>query len=140
MNVHWKFPKKKFTILKIEKVALFFMSLFIFFIILAQLKNVFYALLFSIVYVGVYFLVSYFIQLVRLVEEEYHFTPTQLEITRKTRFRVKTERVPLKKVSHHKLDHFFLGGYIVSEQGKHLLFFNTKKELQDLESFLKKHL
>src|SRR3989338_3724754 len=112
MNIHWKFPAKDYVLLKVEKVSLLIVSLVIFFFVWAQLGNFVYSLLFTLIFVGIYLLISYFIQLFRLVEETYHFTPKHIEITRKTRFKMKKEKISLREVYHHKLDHFLLGGYL----------------------------
>lgn len=140
MELRWKFPHREFLLLKIEKFSLLLVTLTVFLLIWLQFQNVVYGALFAFIFVALYLLISYVIQLVRAVEEEYHFTPTRIEINRKTRFGAKKEKVPLQKVFQHRLDPFFLGGYLLSSQGKHLLFFNTKKELADLEEFLKKYL
>ena len=63
-----------------------------------------------------------------------------MEIHRKTRTKVKKHKIPLKQIKRHKLDKFLLGGYLLTKKGKkHLLFFNTKKELENFENFIKKH-
>ena len=73
-----------------------------------------------------------------------HMRPTLSELgeydgTALMEFKTKKEKVPLKKIHHWKLDSFFLGGYALSDKGKHLLFFNNKKELNKFEKHIKKH-
>jgi len=97
--------------------------------------------LFAALFLALYFLTSYGIQQWRQVEEQYKLTKKHLEVVRKNHNSVKREKAPLKEFSHHKLDKFFLGGYVMTKKGKkHLLFFNTKDEVEKFESFLKKHL
>ncbi len=101
----------------------------------------FAAVILTLIFLLLYVIVSYFVQRIRHVEENYQLTPTHLHITKKVRNKVEKEKVHLKEVKHHKLDRFFLGGYMLTHQGKkHPLFFNTKKELKNFEDFLKKNL
>ncbi len=139
MTLEWVFPQKKVQFLRIEIVTIIVIALGILFLTYLQFSDFFFGLLFTVIFVGVYVVLSYVTQLIRLVEERYHLTTTHFEVTRKTRFKTKTERVPLKDIRRHKLDHVFLGGYVVSKKKKHLVYFNTKKELKDFERFLKKH-
>ena len=98
-------------------------------------------LLFAIVFLGLYVVISRTIQTIRQVEEHYKISRTHLEVTRKTKKRTKKFKVALKDVVHHKLDKIFLGGYVLTKQGaKHPLFFNTKKELEQFEKILLKGL
>ena len=139
MTLDWVFPQKKVQFLRIEIVTIIIIALGILLLTYLQFSDLFFALLFTAIFVGVYAVLSYVTQLIRLVEEKYHLTTTHFEVTRKTRFKTKTEKVPLKDIQRHKLDHVFLGGYVVSKKKKYLVYFNTKKELKDFESFLKKH-
>ena len=139
MITKWTFPNQDQIMMKIEFFTLAGVSLLVFLFSFFQLSSIFYALLFTIIFVGLYLVIAYLTKLIRQVEEYYHLTPTHLEVTRKTRFKTKKEKVNLKKITHWKLDSFFLGGYALSNKGKHLLFFNTKKELNKFETHLKKH-
>ncbi len=139
MTLEWVFPQKKIQFLRIEIITIGIIALGVLLLTYLQFNTVSFSLLFTIVFVGIYIVLSYVTQLIRLVEEKYHLTPTHFEVTRKTRFKTKTEKVPLKDIQRHKLDHVFLGGYLVTKKKKHLVYFNTKKELKDFEGFLKKH-
>jgi hypothetical protein len=97
--------------------------------------------MFTIGFVAMYIIISAAIQKVRKIEEHYRLYPTHVEIVRKNRFSTHKEKVHFKDVKHHKLDKAFLGGYMITHKGKkHVLFFNTKKEIQHFEEFIKKHL
>ncbi|MBS3165786.1 hypothetical protein J4444_01565 [Candidatus Woesearchaeota archaeon] len=139
-KVSWKFPSNNVLFLRIEAVFLAFMTVFVLMFSYIEFGYVFVpALIATILFVALYVIVSHGANIVRKVEEYYHLYPTHLEVVRKTRTKVKTEKVPLKDIRHHKLDKTFLGGYVVSKKGKHLLFFNNLKELEKFESFFLEH-
>ncbi len=144
MSLEWIFPAKKVQFLRIELAAVGIISLLIFVLTYLQFADFMFAFIFLLIFAGIYVVLSYLTQLIRLVEEKYSISPTHFTVTRKTRFKTKKENVPLKDIKRHKLDHFFLGGYLVSQSSgkkkKHLLYFNTKKELKAFEDFLKKYL
>ena len=97
--------------------------------------------LFVVLFLALYFLTSYVTQRWRQVEEHYKVTKKHLEVVRRKRGGMKKEKTPLKEVAHHQLDKTFLGGYLLTRKGrKHLLFFNTKEEVEKFEEFLKKHM
>ena len=136
------FLAKKFFFLKIETLFVAILALIVFFATFVQSEqNWFYAVVAIIIFLGIYVLLSYLIQKIRQVEEKYFLSSKHFEVTRKTKTKIKKERIHLSEIKHHKLDKFFLGGYILTHSGKkHLLFFNTKEELIKFENFLKKHL
>ena len=141
-SLTWKFPNKDFLVMRIEIVLVAFLALFVYLIAYVRSQgSSLMAILFTILFLALYFLISYGIQRWRQVEEQYRLTKKHLEIVRKKRNAVKKEKAPLKEIAHHKLDKTFLGGYLLTKKGKkHLLFFNTKQEVEKFESFLKKHL
>ena len=138
----WKFPNKEFLVLRIEIVMIAFLSLLVYVVTYLQTKgSAILAILFTALFLALYFLASYGIQRWRQVEEHYKLTKKHLEVTHKKRNEVQKEKAPLKEIAHHKLDKTFLGGYLLTRKGKkHLLFFNTKDEVEKFESFLKKHM
>jgi hypothetical protein len=140
-KLSWIFPMKEFMFLKIETITVAVIALLTFLTIFAQSEQSWLsAALFTAAFVGFYYLLSYIIQKVRMVEEKYHLTPTHLEVTRKSRNKLSKSKIPLKEIARHKLTKFFMGGYLITKKGKkHLLFFNTKEEVMKFESFLKKH-
>jgi len=141
-KLSWNFPLKNFMFMRIEALTVALVALITFLMIFAQTGQSWVgAILLTAAFVGFYYLVSYLIQKVRKVEEKYHLTPTHLHVTRKSKNKLSKVKVALKDIYLHKLDKFFMGGYIVTKKGKkHLLFFNTKKEVEKFESFLKKHM
>ena len=141
-KLSWNFPMKEFMFLKIETLTVAIIALLMLLIIFAQTgQNWLSAAIFTAAFIGFYYLMSYIIQKVRMVEEKYHLTPTHLHVTRKSRNKLSKVKIALKNISRHKLDKFFMGGYLLTKNGKkHLLFFNTKIEVEKFESFLKKHL
>jgi len=134
--VEWKFPKK--FLMRLEWVTVGFITGIIFLLSLFQL-GLGFAVLFSAVFSALYLLIAYIVQMIRGVEHHYRVGATHLEITQKTRYGQTKAKVPLKKIKHHKLDHFFLGGYVVTDKDKHLVFFNTRRELEKFEKILRKH-
>ncbi len=141
-KLSWIFPMKQFMFMKIETLTVAIVALLMFLIIFAQSGHDWLgAALFTAAFIGFYYLMSYIIQKVRMVEEKYSLTTTHLHVTRKSRNKLSKSKVPLKEIVHHKLTKLFMGGYLITKTGKkHLLFFNTKKEVEKFESFLKKHL
>ncbi|MBT4935943.1 hypothetical protein HOL21_02060 [Candidatus Woesearchaeota archaeon] len=139
-KVEWKFPNRNVPLMKIETVTISVIAICIFFISVVQTDNILSGILLSVSFIALYILLTYIIQKVRVMEEKYHINPTHLHVTRKTRFKTMKEKVPLKDVKFHKLDRFFLGGYVISKKAKHLVFFNTRKELEDFDKFLQKNM
>lgn len=140
-ELSWKFPQKDFLLLKIEAVTVLILAVIIFLISFQQLKGSWgFSGLFTLFFFGLYFVVSYIIQRIRLAEEHYQLKPPHLQVTRKTRFKTKSEKIDLRKIRKHKLDHFFLGGYLLTDKAKHQLFFNSKAEMKKFEEYLKKHM
>lgn len=139
MALEWSFPNKKVQFLRIELVTVVLIGLLVLGLTYLQFSSLLFAFMFTVIFLGIYVVLSYISQLVRLVEDHYHVTASHFEVTRKTRFKTRREKVPLKDIKRHKLDHVFLGGYLLSNKRKHLVYFNTKKELKEFEKFLKKH-
>ena len=141
-KISWVFPLQEFFIFKVETVMLVILAIVVFFLAFLQTDQSWWsATLLTIAFIAFYLGLSYLIQKWRQVEEKYHLTPTHFEVTRKTRNKTKKSKVALKDVKHHKLDKLFLGGYLVTKKGKkHLLFFNTKDEIEKFEGFIKKSL
>ncbi len=139
-KVEWTFPAKEITFMKLEIWTVTIIALLVFVFATSQFHQIFYAILFTVLFLGLYVLIAYLIQRIRTVEEVYHLNPNYLQITRSSRYKEKKVVVPLKSIKAHKLDHFFLGGYLLTDEKKHLLFFNTKQELLNFEEKLKKYL
>lgn len=141
-KVSWNFPLKKVLFLKIEVLFVALLAVFVFFFAFNELgRRWLPSTVLTLAFLGIHFFISFLVQKLRAVEENYHLTPTYLHITRKSKHKSKKEKISLKSISHHKLDKFFLGGYLLTIKGKkHLLFFNTRKEVEKFESFIKKHL
>ena len=136
----WEFPKKKFLILKIEIFFIVLLAILVFTLSFLRFnKRSFIAELFTIIFLWTYVLISFIIQKSRSVQEKYHISNKSLEITRREKNLEKKEKALLKDISYYKVDKFFLGGYVITKEGaKHLLFFNTKKEIETFEKFLKR--
>lgn len=136
----WKFPQV--TFLRIEIAFVIILSALIFFISLYQFDYQWIvALATALIFLGIYLLVAHGAKAVHKVEDVYHLSKTHLEVHRTRKNTVTHEKIPLKHIKHHKLDHFFLGGYLVTKYGKkHLLYFNTKKEMKRFENYIRKHM
>jgi hypothetical protein len=140
-KLSWKFPDKDFTLLRLELVFLAIIAAIVFIFAYYDFDQRWYlAILFTVIFISLYFFISAIVQKIRLVKEVYTLTPSHLEIHRQHRFGSVKHKVHFKDIKQHKLDHTFLGGYILTHKGKkHSLFFNTKKEVQRFESFMKRH-
>lgn len=138
----WKFPGTPFLVMRIEMLFLLILSIFVFIFSFFQTqKSWFSGIIFTLVFLGLYFLISFVIQKVRKVEHHYKLTPTHLHVTKKVKGKTTHEEMPLKEVKKHKVDKVFLGGYVQSHKGKkHVLFFNKKKEAEKFDDLMKKHL
>ena len=140
-KLSWVFPVEDFKLMKIETFTLSVIAIITFltsFLMFDQSWGK--STVVTILFVCFYILTSFAVHKVRAPEEHYHLTSTHLEVHRKTKRKVKKEKVPLTQIKRHKLNRFFLGGYLITKKGKkHLLFFNTKKELEKFEAFVKKH-
>lgn len=141
-TLSWKFPLQEFLILRIEALFVGILAVLVLIFSLYQFNGEWaVAVSFTAIFLALYVLLSYAIQKWRKVEEHYKVTGKHLEVVRSKRGTVKKEKAPLRDVVHHKLDKTFLGGYVLTKKGKkHLLFFNTKQELEKFEKFLGKHL
>lgn len=139
-KISWKFPRNEFAFLKLEVVFVGILSLFIFFLSFVDERNWFYSVLSTGLFIGIYLLISIIIKRIRKVEEHYQLSNTHLHITRKTKKKMNKVKVPWKEVKRHKLDRFFLGGYVLTKKGKrHPLFFNNKREVEQFSSYVRHH-
>ncbi len=136
----WKFPETYF--LRIELVFVSILAGIIFFVALVQFNYQWgLAVALTGMFLGVYLVVSHGGKALYPVHHHYELSPQHFQMTRHRRNSVSQEKVLLTHLHHHKLDRFLLGGYLLTKKGKkHLLFFNTKRELVRFEQFLKKHL
>ena len=138
-EIAWKFPQEDFLFLKIETFAIGIFALIIF--VLSFIDRSFItALIITIAFLAIYTIVAHIINKIRKAQDHYKVSSTHLHIKRVTRNKTKVKKVSLKKIQKHKFDRFFLGGYIVTENEKHPLFFNNLKELVAFEKHLKKHM
>lgn len=136
-TVSWKFPLPGMVFLRIELMFMLFIAFLLF------LGSYFYfrQVGLPLVLAGFFLLLSLAVMLVirriHQVEEHYEAKEGHLHITRNTRNTSRTEKVPLKQITQHKLDPFFLGGYLATKKSRHPLFFNAKEEVIQFEKFLK---
>ncbi len=135
----WKFPQVAF--LRIEILFIVILSILIFLVSLYEFSYQWIvALATALIFLGLYLLVAHGAKAVHKVEDVYHLGRTHLQVHRTRRNKVIHEQIPLKNIKHHKLDHFFLGGYLMTKQGKkHLLYFNTRKEMGRFEKMVQKY-
>ena len=139
-NSSWKFPNKNILFIKIESFMLSFLTFFVFVFSYFQYDQRFFpAIVVTILFLGVYTLISIIFRKIRFIEEHYSLTKDYLEIKRKINKTKTSEKVKLKDVIHYKLDKFFLGAYILTKKRKHIVYFNNLKELESLEKHLKKN-
>ncbi len=140
MSVQWKFPKQEFFMMKVEVATLVLMGFIVFLFTLLNIGSVVFGVIFTALFISIYVVVAYFVQLFRKIEEHYHLTPLHLTIKRKRGSKVKEVKVAVKDIHHHKLDRMFLGGYVLTkDKKKHVLFFNSEQELEQFETLVKKH-
>lgn len=135
----WKFPLSQNEVYRIQ---IAFISLVIFLMFLGAsiyYNDVLYPLLLVGIFLVLYVFSARILRSLRFAEEHYFLYPTHLEIHR---FRGDAERlikIPWRSIRRHKLDRFWLGGYLItSSKEKHPLFFNTEKEMDKFEKVLLK--
>ena len=133
----WKVPKKEFSFMKMEKYSVVFVAIVILFFVWIQVNSSFYGILFAAIFLAIYVLVAYFVQNIRQVQVAYRITPTHFEYHKKSRFGNSKEKVSLKRIKMHKIDHFLLGGYLLTNAKKYVLFFNDKFESKKAAKLLK---
>lgn len=135
----WKFPATRFRLLKIESFFMVILAALVFLTALFQFgQDWLLASLFTLIFILVYALISYVIQNWHSTEKHYHLTKTHLHIIKKNRNKENKEKIALKNIVRHKLDRFFLGGYLVVKNKRRALFFNTRKEMDRFERYLHK--
>ncbi|PIN73598.1 hypothetical protein COV20_05230 [Candidatus Woesearchaeota archaeon CG10_big_fil_rev_8_21_14_0_10_45_16] len=138
-TLQWTFPRNFLMRIEITFLALTAVLVFIFSYFELN-EQVLQTIIFTAFFVGLYALISYLVMMIRQAEEKYHLTSSHLEIHKKSRNKRKKHKVPLKSIIQHKVDHFFLGGYVITKDGeKHVLFFNTRKEVEAFDKFLRKY-
>lgn len=138
-SVKWNFPKNRF--LKLEAYTLGLVAIIVFLFSFLKFNDAIMAIEVTIIFILLYVLIMYLVQFIRRVEEKYHLTSTHLDIHHHSRFAESHDQIPLKHIKRHKLDKFFLGGYVLTKKGKkHLLYFNNRKEAEKFEQTLKSHL
>lgn len=124
--------------MKMEKYSVVFVSIIILFFVWIQVNSSFYGILFAVLFLAIYVLTAYFVQNIRQVQAMYRITPTHFEYHKKSRFSSKKEKVSLKKINFSKIDHFLLGGYLLTKGKKYVLFFNDQFESKKAAKLLKK--
>lgn len=140
-RLQWGFPARELHILRIELFTLLIFGLFIFWYMFFQFEQQFFGgALSAILFVSLYFIISSIVKRIHFVEEKYHLNSSHLQITRfKNGEKVAIEKIPLASIILHKFDHFFLGAYVVTNQKRHGLFFNSEQESRTVHEHLKKH-
>ncbi len=137
-GLKWEFPARELHILRIEMFALLAFSVFIFWYMYHQFEQQFFGGALSVIlFISLYFVISSIIRRIHFVEEKYNLTNTHLEITRhRNGKKVASEKFSLSNIVLHKFDHFFLGAYVLTNQKKHVLFFNNEKESRAVHEHL----
>ena len=137
---NWKFPAEDLYFLRIELLFLSVVTIGVFLFMFFQLSNkVLPSLAITIGFVALYSIIQHLMKHVRHIEEEYEIMGNHLHIRRRVNNKlVKHHKVHINSIDHHKVDKTFLGAYIVVGGKRHSLFFNSKKEIEYLEKWLKK--
>jgi len=96
--------------------------------------------LFALVFIALYTIVSHGIKYIRQEVHKYNLTPQHLHIHRKTKRKSLKDKVNVKHIIDHRLDKFFCGAtLLMKDMTRHVLFFNSREEVEKFEEFLKKH-
>ena len=125
----WKFPAEQFRLLKIESFFMVILAALVFLTAFFQFgQDWLLAILFTSIFVLIYALISYVIKNWHAAEKHYHLTKTHLHIIKKNRNKENKEKIALKNIVRHKLDRFFLGGYLVVKIKNTLYFLILEKK------------
>lgn len=135
--VIWKFPAPGMVFLRIELFFLAFMAGVLFLGSYFYFRQAGMPLVLAAFFLLLSLAVGLGIRRFHRVEEHYEAQHGQIHIIRKSRNTLKTEKIPVHQIKHHLLDKFFLGGYLTTKKGRHLLFFNAREEVEEFEKFLK---
>tara|TARA_Y100000310_G_C19986064_1_gene491967 strand:+ start:65 stop:490 length:426 start_codon:yes stop_codon:yes gene_type:complete len=135
----WTYPNKNVVFLKMEIFIILLIGSIIFFLSLLAREGLIFAAIFTLLFLLIYAVVGYLLKQIFQIEHSFELTKSHLHIKMKSRFSKEHQKIPLKQILKHKIDGFFLDGYAVSKKGKHLLYFNSKKEHKDFVKHLKKH-
>jgi hypothetical protein len=138
-EIAWKFPKNDLIFLKVETFTLAIFSVIIFILAFVE-RTIITALIATVAFIALYTIIAHLINKIRKAQDHYKVSKTHLHIKRVSRNKTKVKKIALKNIKKHKFDRFFLGGYVVTENERHPLFFNNLKELIAFEKHLKKHM
>ena len=137
-KVQWKFPLRNVFYMRLEIFMIIVLTALVFYLSFA-ITSGWFRVLYALLFLAIYIIIANLMQLIRKVQDSYSITPQGMNIQRKTRFATKKVKIPLRDITGHKLDKIFLGGYLFTKDGAHMLYFNTKKELESFELLLKKY-
>lgn len=138
-KIEWFFPERRLWLMRLEIFSIILISLIVFVLTWLSYEDLLYSILLSFIFMGIYFIVSYLVQFIHKLEEKYSLKKNYLTIIRKSRFNEKKDRILIRKIIKHKVDHFFQGAYIITKVKRYPLFFNTKEESIKVKEFLDKH-
>ena len=139
-DMKWKFPLTKVFYFRGEALVVSILSFLVFLLGMSTFEGgVIYGITLVVIFVVLYLIIGQIVHYIRQVEETYFVTKTHFHASRKTRWSHQKEKVALKDIKLHKLDKIFLAGYMLSKKGeKHLLYFNSLKDLEEFEKKLTK--
>jgi hypothetical protein len=139
-KINWKYPNREINILRIELLFVSIITFLVFLFLFFQLEGrLFPTILLTFIFVLIYFLIQQIVLKVHKIEEEYELDGSFLKIKRKVNNVIKKEnKIHKKKIEKHKLDHRFLGAYVVSGGKRFPLYFNTAQEVKNFGKWVKK--
>lgn len=138
-ELSWKFPKRNFFLLRIEKFSIIAFSLLILFIATLASGKISTAILSCLSFILIYIIISYTLSILKNIGELYKITSTHIHIKSKSTNREK--KFLLKELKGYKADKIFLGGYVIDKMNnKHALYFNNRKELEKFETEIQQHI
>ncbi len=138
-TLQWKFPAKEIQFLRVEVLFEAFLTVLIFLVTFFQLGDGALAMLYAVLFLFIYGVLSVIVQKISRAEAHYAIRGKHLHVVKKMGRKTVTEKIPLRDVLHHKVDKVFLGGYVLTKKGrKHSLFFNTQKEAEGFEKLVKR--
>ena len=117
----WKFPQA--PILRVEAFFVLLLAIIVLLISFFHFnRQILITVAMVALFVGVYLFVSQGAKSWLREEHHYEVRGPLLHVTKLKQEKVTKDKVHLGRLAHHKLDRFFLGGYLVTKQKKkHLL-------------------
>lgn len=133
-NLKWSFPKENVHLIRIETFVLTICSFFMFTFMFLQFdQRIFPATVLTLIFLGVFSCSLLLMKKLRNIKFSYQLKGNHLVILKTINGKKSKSEVKLKKINFSKFDRIFLGGYLLTDDKRHSIYFNNLEELDKLE-------